>query len=187
MPETVKSLKVENDALKTQVNHLKEDLKSFQDTMLKKIQVLSNNKATPSQSELPSNVEMAKSIDYLSNEYDDFNRFRAFAEKEFNRFNKRLEELTSNANEVANAIDEIQKYSYQYNLKILGVPELSQGKESGSDTASLCIRLFRKMGVTAESHDIDIAHRVPKRNVSDGPRPIICKFVRRLVRSEVMQ
>jgi hypothetical protein len=186
MPETVKSLKVENDALKTQVNHLKEDLKSFQDTMLKKIQVLSNNKATPSQSELPSNVEMAKSIDYLSNEYDDFNRFRAFAEKEFNRFNKRLEELTSNANEVANAIDEIQKYSYQYNLKILGVPELSQGKESASDTASLCIRLFRKMGVTAESHDIDIAHRVPKRNVSDGPRPIICKCVRRLVRSEVI-
>ena len=65
---------------------------------------------------------MAKSIDYLSNEYDDFNRFRAFAEKEFNRCNKRLEELTSNANEVANAIDEIQKYSYQYNLKILGPP-----------------------------------------------------------------
>ncbi len=75
MPETVKSLKVENDALKTQVNHLKEDLKSFQDTMLKKIQVLSNNKATPSQS-LQSNVEMAKSIDYLSNEYGDFNRVR---------------------------------------------------------------------------------------------------------------
>ena len=42
------------------------------------------------------------------------------------------------------------------------------------------------MGVTAESHDIEIAHRVPKRNVSDGPRPIICKFVRRLVRSEVI-
>ena len=42
------------------------------------------------------------------------------------------------------------------------------------------------MGVTAEIHDIDIAHRVPKRNVSDGPRPIICKCVRRLVRSEVI-
>ncbi len=83
---------------------------------------------------------MAKSIDYLSNEYDDFNRFRAFAEKEFNRCNKRLEELTSNAKRsLPTPLMKYESIVINTNLKILGVPELSQGKESGSDTASLCI------------------------------------------------
>ena len=36
-------------------------------------------------------------------------------------------------------------------------------------------------------NDIDIAHRVKSRNASaTGPKPIICKFVRRLARNEVM-
>ena len=36
-------------------------------------------------------------------------------------------------------------------------------------------------------HDIDIAHRVSFRDTSRvGPKPIVCKFIRRLARNEVM-
>ena len=42
------------------------------------------------------------------------------------------------------------------------------------------------MGVEVKSHDIDIAHRIPSRNSLAGPRPIICKFVRRLVRNQII-
>ena len=34
--------------------------------------------------------------------------------------------------------------------------------------------------------DLDVAHRVPRRDQDGGPKPIICKFIRRLAKSEVM-
>ena len=33
---------------------------------------------------------------------------------------------------------------------------------------------------------IDIAHRVPARNATNGPEPITCRLMRRLTREEVM-
>ena len=34
--------------------------------------------------------------------------------------------------------------------------------------------------------DIDIAHRVPSRQQNGAPKPIICKFVRRLAKASVI-
>ena len=34
--------------------------------------------------------------------------------------------------------------------------------------------------------DIDIAHRVSTRNESEGPKPVVCKLVRRLAKRKVM-
>ena len=90
---------------------------------------------------------------------------------------------------MAAAIDDLQKYSFQYNVKIVGIPNLQENHETADATAELCVKLFHgmgAMGVTA--NDIDIAHRVSTRR-SDGhyPKPIVCKFVRRLAREEVMK
>ena len=92
----------------------------------------------------------------------------------------------SRSNEIAIAVDEMQKYSYQYNLKILGLPESGHGRETADVSTDLCIRLFKEMGVEVNAYDIDIAHRIPMRNASAGPRPIICKFTRRLVRNKII-
>ena len=43
------------------------------------------------------------------------------------------------------------------------------------------------MGAEVSLTDIDIAHRVKPRNPSNRPKPIICKFIRRLAREEVMK
>ena len=48
-------------------------------------------------------------------------------------------------------------YSYQYNLKIVGVPEVKE-HESSQDTANLCLKLFSGLGVDISITDIDIAH-----------------------------
>ena len=53
-------------------------------------------------------------------------------------------------------------------------------KESAEETSSLCVKLFREMGAEVTIHDIDMAHRVPTREAHGGPKPIVCKFVRRL-------
>ena len=43
------------------------------------------------------------------------------------------------------------------------------------------------MGAEVLIRDIDIAHRVSFRDTSRmGPKPIVCKFIRRLARNEVM-
>ena len=59
--------------------------------------------------------------------------------------------------EVGKAIDAMEEYSYQYNIKIVGVPELNS-QETAMDTSKLCANLFFKMGADVAFHDIDIAH-----------------------------
>ena len=135
---------------------------------------------------LPTNNEMVESLEFLSGAYDDLRPFHAFADKEFKRVNKRLDDLCTRSNEIGSAVDEMQKYSYQYNLKILGLPESGHGRETEDVSTDLCIRLFKEMGVEVNTCDIDIAHRIPMRNASAGPKPIICKFSRRLVRNKVI-
>ena len=74
-------------------------------------------------------------------------------------------------------------------MKIVGIPNLQENHETAEATAELCVKLFHAMGATGvTANDIDIAHRVSTRR-SDGhyAKPIICKFVRRLAREEVMK
>ena len=76
-------------------------------------------------------------------------------------------------------------YSYQYNLKIVGVPLVIEN-ESAEDTANLCLKLFSALGNDISVYDIDIAHRVPQRNATidnsrrKQPNAIICKKEERL-------
>ena len=86
---------------------------------------------------------------------------------------------------LGNAIEEFQRYSYQYNIKIVGLPEVN-ARESTSETTTLCINLLKPLGVHINNQDIDIAHRVPTRQATAGPRPVICKFTRRIVKEEVI-
>jgi hypothetical protein len=75
MPDTVKSPKIENDELKNQVIGLKADLKHFQESILKMLQDMPSKMATTSPS---TNSDIVKSLDYLSDAYDDLKPFRAF-------------------------------------------------------------------------------------------------------------
>ena len=102
------------------------------------------------------------------------------------RLSAKLEELAVELNIVSRNIDEFQEYSYQYNVKIVGVPQTSQD-ESRAITSALCERLFKEMGSAVSIQDIDTAHRVPTRNTGNGgPRPIICRFIRRFSKDTVM-
>ena len=68
------------------------------------------------------------------------------------------------------------EYSYSYNIKLVGVPEVKQRKSAG-DTLELCMRIFNKIGAEIHPYDLDIAHRVPSCNTFDGrPKPIICNY-----------
>ena len=78
-------------------------------------------------------------------------------------------------------------FSMKLKIKIIGFPEQDE-HESAETTTQLCLKLFhaiRAEGVT--KNDIEIAHRVnSRRSDSHYPRPIVCKFIRRLAKEEVM-
>ena len=159
MPDTVKSLKLENEERKTQVNMLRKDFKNLEATLERRI--AQSNDTKDAHSSISN--ETSKSLDFLSNGYDELSSFRREAKNEFVQLNKKLDNLTTRVDEIGEAIDNIERYSYQYNVKIIGIPELKL-KESAQETSNLCVKLFQKMGVDITSQDIDIAHRVPSRN-----------------------
>ena len=76
-------------------------------------------------------------------------------------FNGKLDLLTKKVDIMTKEIDEATAYSYQYNIKIVGVPQIDR-TESADDTTEMCIQMFNKLGVYVKDEDIDIAHRVPK-------------------------
>ena len=132
--------------------------------------------------------EIENSLQFLSDEYDDMQKFNTAINQELSRLGKELSNLSVRIEEISVAVEALQQYSYQYNVKIVGFPQVSES-ESSEDTANLCLRLFSCLGVNDISlHDIDIAHRVPgrARAADNKPKPIICKFVRRLAKEKLM-
>ena len=97
----------------------------------------------------------------------------------------RLNLLSSRVGKIGDSTEQLQRYSFQYNIKIISLPE-SEMHESAFQTASLYINLFKAAGIEISNQDIDIAHRIPTRIATSGPRPIVCKFTRRIVKEQVM-
>ena len=87
---------------------------------------------------------------------------------------------------IQKSLDAFELYSYQFNIKIVGMPMVAEC-EHPEQTANLCLQLFSALGVKGVSiQDIDMAHRVLSMKPSNRPNAIVCKFVRRLAKDQVM-
>ena len=73
MPDTIKSLKKENDDLKLEVNSLKSDLEKLKASVERRISQSSMQSGECSSG--PDN-ETKKSLEYLSSSYDDLSTFQ---------------------------------------------------------------------------------------------------------------
>ena len=123
----------------------------------------------------------------MSQKYDDLHRFPTEAKDELQHLSTQLAQVQSKLDGISNAIDQLKDYSYQFNVKLIRVPEMSM-TESASSTSSLCVKIFHEMGADVSKLDIDTAHRVPARSDrGSGSKPIICKFVRSLAKEQAMK
>ena len=122
----------------------------------------------------------------MSDEYDDLSASNSSISVQLKQISHRPNVLSVQVERVANAINDAEKYSYQFNVKIIGLQELNSS-ETAPKTSSLCVKLFQEMGAEVSILDIDIAHRVSTRNESEGPKPVVCTFVRRLAKGKVME
>ena len=113
--------------------------------------------------------------------------FKSKVEKHLERLSTDLMTIRSNIYRIDEEIEAIMKYSYQYNVKILGIPQHDK-RESATESAEICLNMFNKTGVKSVSiSDIDIAHRIPNRRPSNFSPAIVCKFTRRLAKETVMK
>ncbi|XP_029201286.2 uncharacterized protein LOC114965747 [Acropora millepora] len=184
MPVTIKALKKENNGLRNQIDALTKELKNLQARIDGK---LTKETSRPSPPSSPvDQAEISKSIEFLGLECDDLNNFSGKISEETSALKANLEVIAEKVDDLAQAIEKFQAYSYGFNVKILGVQECVSNK-SALQTSNLCVAIFNKMGAEVSLTDIDIAHRVRPRNPSNRPKPIICKFIRRLAREEVMK
>ncbi|PFX15354.1 hypothetical protein AWC38_SpisGene20429 [Stylophora pistillata] len=121
-------------------------------------------------------------------EQADFQSVQTRAEAELRLSSARLAQVSAKVDEVGKlikAIDGMEEYGFQYNINIVGVPELNS-QETPEATSKLCAELFAEMGTNITLQDIDIAHLVPLRSAGNLPNQIICKFTRRLAKEAVM-
>ena len=184
----ITNLRKENEELTMELKQAKESLKQLSENVSR------NNQSREQDGACSVMRETEKSVEFLSDQYDLLNAFRNKAEKKLKEISEWLDNITYRCQAISDAIDDIVDYSYQYNMKIVGVPEASE-KESAETTANLCLKLFHALGVKDISmQDIDIAHRVssrrdtnrPKARDTNRPKAIICKFVRRMAKEKVM-
>ena len=191
MPVTVASLKKENDSLKDEIAALKRNLEELQQSTKRPDsqasntggEQASNNGGKQQQlTRLISDAETLSTLEFYGKSYDDL---RAESADSLKQLWSHLNLLSSRVEQIGDSIEQLQRYSFQYNIKIIGLPE-SELQESASKTVSLCINLFKAAGIEISNQDIDIAHRIPTRTATSGPRPIVCKFTRRIVKEQVM-
>ncbi|CAB4025117.1 Hypothetical predicted protein [Paramuricea clavata] len=127
-----------------------------------------------------------KSVEFISAKSDELVLFKTNTITELKQIKSEVNVISLKCEKIANSIEQREEYSYQYNVKTIGVPQ-EQQTETAEQTSNLCLEIFRKIGAEVLLQDIDIAHRVPSRNPdNNNNNTIICKFVRRLARENVM-
>jgi chromosome segregation ATPase len=182
MPDTIASLKKENDALKQEIESLK--------TNFGKLQEMMERHEEPVKQDDPSKIlqtqihTLQTSLQFLSDKYDSESTSKAEMKKEMNKLSSRLAEIAIKVDHVGDVLEQLQEYSYQY-IKILGLSERSE-RESAIETSSMCVDLFKSIGADVNLSDIDNAHCVPSRRQDGKPHPIICKFAHRIAKEIVM-
>ena len=108
-------LRKENEKLRTDLQATKEEVEK-----LSKLVTCKSQDGTSSCSLSPG---QSKSVDFISSQYDGIM-------EQLQSIKAKLNDLDHRCNELRLAIDEMQAYSYQYNIKIFGLPtfERTQGR-----------------------------------------------------------
>ena len=110
-------LRKENEKLRTDLQATKEEVE--------KLSKLVTCKSQDGTSSCPLSPGQSKSVDFISSQYDGIM-------EQLQSIKAQLNGLDQRYNELRLAVDEMQAYSYQYNIKIFGLPTFAERENSGS-------------------------------------------------------
>ena len=145
---TVRSLKKENDSLKDEITALKRNLEELHQSIKRQYpHVTSNGGEQPIR--LLTDAESLSTLEFYGKSYDDL---RAESVNNLKQLWSRLNLLSSRVEKIGDLIEQLQRYSFQYHIKIIGLPE-SETQKSASQTTALCINLFKAAGIEISNQD----------------------------------
>ena len=139
----VKSLKKENESLKSEIAVLKKNFEDFQNSL--KLSVndanVSNNGGEASWLAI-SQDETLNILQFYGKSYDDL---RQDADKNLQQLWSRLNVLSKRVGEIGKSHELIKRYSYLCKVKIVSLPEI-KASESAFHTTILSLSLFQAAG-----------------------------------------
>jgi exosome complex exonuclease DIS3/RRP44 len=102
---------------------------------------------------------------------------------------EKLKEILYEREAKINSLDrrnnDLEQYSRRNNIRIYGLKD--EKKETYFDTCQKVLSLMNdKLGIKLRNGDVDIAHRIGKFS-RDGNRPVICKFVQRFAKHDIIR
>ena len=112
----LKSLRKENLKLKEDLAAVNDEVQNLK-TLLKQQRLQSEIECVGE----PTKTYVAgiqKSVDFLSEDHHNAKDFRKKTLQELGKLSHKLAEISSKADNMAAAIDDLQKYSFQYNVKV---------------------------------------------------------------------
>ena len=115
MPENNATLKKKNQELREQVNALSQEIRKLKEH-------ITEHTSSPERSAAQSTETV---LQFYSDAHDQSQTFQADVSKELKRLSTWLSEISTRVDEIGKAIHSMCEYSYQYNVKIVGLPELA--------------------------------------------------------------
>ena len=155
MGDQTKALRKENNMLKNQLAEIRSELKSVKNG----IATQGNQDGASVSRTNPVNAAPRSVTEPNENDVQFLSDSYYILLVRLAKLEDRTNEIERSVLRISKAIDEIQLYSYQYNLKLIGVPQLEG--EKAKDTVKLCLDIFSAIRAKVSSMDIDTAHRVP--------------------------
>ena len=113
-------LRKKNQSLRNEIAELKEKLQKIsEDFSSKKVEL------TKPQAEQKMSPERAHSVEFVSRKYDDLVAFKNETAKQIKQLFTRVAEISILCDQIAKSIDALEAHSYQFNVKIVGMPAAS--------------------------------------------------------------
>jgi peptidoglycan hydrolase CwlO-like protein len=129
----LETLQKENQALRNEIAELKESLQKVSKDLSLKMK--SQHSRQIDKKEM--SPDRANSVEFMSSKYDELYSFKKEANKQIQDLTAKVNKISEKCERIAKFIEESEAYSYQYNIKIVGVPAVAE-----RETANLVPRLF---------------------------------------------
>ena len=121
-----KPLRKQNQALRKEIEDLRVEIAKITKD-LKSSRTKQDGAEATEREMSPGRV---RSVEFFSNQYDELFAFEESAMLRINQLTARVNEISIMCDNIAKAIDAFEPYSYQNNIKTVGMPALSENESS---------------------------------------------------------
>ena len=122
---TTKALKKENEELRQEISELQKKINKIAEDISQRNKSEGINEGD----QAACTLEKDNSVEFLSHKYDELVLFKTNTISEAKQIKSEVIVLSKKCEKIANSIEQLEEYSYQFNVKIVGVPQEQQARQ----------------------------------------------------------